>query len=314
MYELFKKYWKRFLLPLKLLIVFVAFYMIYQKFEMFRLSDDLIEFPTISKFRIVFLFFLMLLMSTLNWVLEISKWKILVASIQSISFFDSLVQSLSAHTVALFTPLKSGDFGVKTMYYKQSLFKKIIVLNFLGNLSQLLMTVFFGILGFYFYQHSIIKIVKFHFIDGFDVVVFCLFIAISFVILFLSVKKKLVVFKLISIKTHLQNLVLALLRYLIFSHQFILLLYIFKPNLNYLQTISAIFSIYLLAAIIPTLAIFDWVIKGSVGVLILSVLGFQVETILLVSMLIWIFNFALPALLGSYFVLTFPSAKILVND
>jgi hypothetical protein len=105
-----------------------------------------------------------------------------------------------------------------------------------------------------------------------------------------------------------------MLRYLIFSHQYLLLLFIFYPNLHYQQTITAIFSMYLSASIIPTLALFDWAVKGSIAIMLFGFLGFQPEIIMLISMIIWFFNFALPAILGSYFVLTLNSKKILINE
>ncbi|MCM2301992.1 MAG: hypothetical protein NDI80_05165 [Flavobacteriaceae bacterium] len=314
MYELFKKYWKRFFLPLKIGIVFAAFYVIYAKINIFKLAENQFTFPVISIYWFVFFVFMMLLMSSLNWLLEIYKWKLLVSTFKPISFFDSLIQSLSAHTVALFTPFKSGDFGMKTMYYERSLFKKIIGLNFLGNLSQLLVTFIFGILGLYFYQYSIVEIFDFSSLFTNKWIVFYGLLGILMILLFSIVTKKYNFFKIVSLNTHLQNFGIAFLRYFIFSHQFLLLLYIFKPELDYLQTISAIFSLYLLASIIPTLALFDWVIKGSMAVLLLSVLGFHGEAILLASLWMWIFNFALPAVLGSYFVLTFPSAQIIANE
>lgn len=313
MYELFKKYLKRFFLPLKIGVVFVACYLIYKKLDLFIISDSQIKFPAISIISLLLFVLWMLIFTTINWLLEIYKWKLLVSKLVKISFYDSLVQSLSSHTVALMTPFKSGEFGVKTMFYERSLFKKIIDLNFIGNLSQLLMTVLFGVLGLYFYQYALMEHIKITVYDGYNSVFLYFTIAILLVILLFFSMKKFINFSLISFKRYLHISGVSMLRYLIFSHQYLLLLFIFYPNLNYQQTITAIFSMYLSASIIPTLALFDWAVKGSFGILYLSILGFQVDTIVLVSLLMWFFNFALPAILGSYFVLTLNSKKILIN-
>lgn len=295
-------------------VVLTAFYVIYTKVSVFQFADHQFVFPTISNYMLVFFVFLMLFLSSINWMLEIYKWKLLVSAFKPISFFDALVQSLSAHTASIITPFKSGDFGVKMMYFDQKHTKKVIFLNFLANFSQLVITLFLGFLGLYFYQYSIFKIFNFSFLFANKWIFFYGLLGILMILLFSIVTKKYNFFKMVSLKTHLQNVGIAFLRYILFSHQFFLLLYIFKPDLDYLQTISAIFSVYLLASIIPTLALFDWIIKGSIAVLLLSVLGFHGETILLTSLLMWIFNFALPAVLGSYFVLTFPSAQIIANE
>jgi hypothetical protein len=105
-----------------------------------------------------------------------------------------------------------------------------------------------------------------------------------------------------------------MLRYLIFSHQYLLLLFIFYPNLHYQQTITAIFSMYLLATLIPTFAMLDWAIKGFIALFLFAVLGFRAAEILSISLLMWFFNFAIPAVMGSYFMLKLNRYKSLKHE
>lgn len=295
-------------------VVLVACYLIYEKLELYTASERLLKFPAISNWRLLLFVFLMLMLTAINWLLEIYKWKLLVSRLVKISIYESLKQSLSAHTVALMTPFKSGEFGVKTMFYDRSLFKKIIELNFIGNSSQFVITVLFGVLGLCFYQYAIKVPLQISMDKEFNSILLYGIIAFFLLILSILLMKKFINFSLISFKHYLQILWVSMMRYLIFSHQYLLLLYIFYPNLNYQQTISAIFSMYLSASIVPTLALFDWAVKGTFGILFLSILGFQVNTIVFVSLLMWLFNFAFPAILGSYFVLTLNNEKILVNE
>ena len=314
MYELFKKNLTLLFLSLKLVIVFVVCYFIYQKLDLYLFENNVPLATNISKLSLIFFISLLLLLSTLNWILEIFKWKLLVSGLQSITFFESLIQSLVAHTVSLITPLKSGEFVVKTMFYKRNFVKKIIDLNFIGNINQLMITLLFGIIGFYFYQHIIIEPLNWSaLIDHKYIVLLIIFLVLIFLMIFI-IKMNWIKFHTISFKIYFQISGISLLRYFIFSHQYLLLIFIFYPNLSYLQTIAAIFCMYLLASIIPTLALFDWAIKGTIGVFLFSVLGVKVEIILLVSLIMWIFNFALPAILGSYFLITFTGNKLLVND
>lgn len=314
MYELFKNFWKHFFLPLKIVIVFAAFYLIYEKLDFYLLGDNQFRYPAISNLSLLLFVFLMLFLTLINWLLEIYKWKLLVNKVSAISFFDSAIQSLSSHTVSLVTPFKSGEFGMKTMFYERSLFKKIIDLNFIGNLGQLIMTVIFGILGFYFYQFSMVEVLNISLVDTKSESYIFIGFLILILIFSILMMKKLINFNIISLKKHFQILLISMLRYLLFSHQYLLLLYIYDPSLNYILTISSIFSTYLLASIIPTMALFDWAIKGSISIILLTVLGFQVEIVLLVSIIMWFFNFAIPAILGSYFVLTFSGNKILAHE
>ena len=59
-----------------------------------------------------------------------------------------------------------------------------------------------------------------------------------------------------------------------------------------------IFTMYLLASIIPALALFDWAIKGSIAVVLFAFVGANELVILSISFLMWILNFGIPGLLG----------------
>lgn len=55
----------------------------------------------------------------------------------------------------------------------------------------------------------------------------------------------------------------------------------------------------------------DFVIKGSVGVFLFGLFQVNPMLILCITLLMWILNFAVPSLVGSYFVLTFKPLKTL---
>jgi hypothetical protein len=109
----------------------------------------------------------------------------------------------------------------------------------------------------------------------------------------------------LSFKIHLQNGFLSIVRYLIFSHQFYFLLRLFGIETDYITLMALITSMYLLASIIPGLALLDWLIKGSVAIWVFSFIGINELIIVTITLLMWLLNFGLPALIGSYFVLNF---------
>ena len=74
---------------------------------------------------------------------------------------------------------------------------------------------------------------------------------------------------------------------------------------DYYTLMSLIFSTYFIASIVPGLSIFDWVIKGSVAVFIFNFIHVNPLTIVSVTTFMWLLNFAVPALIGSLFVLNF---------
>ena len=79
----------------------------------------------------------------------------------------------------------------------------------------------------------------------------------------------------------------------------------FGIETDYFTIINLLFCMYLFASIIPSLSIFDWVIKGSIAIWLFSFVGVNELTIVTITTIMWILNFAIPALLGSIFVLNF---------
>jgi hypothetical protein len=131
---------------------------------------------------------------------------------------------------------------------------------------------------------------------------------------FLSKQLKFDFWKNIPVSVHLKNIGFSMSRYLVFSHQWLFLLYLIKPDIVYFNTISAIFSMYLLATLIPTFAMLDWAIKGFIALFLFAVLGFRAAEILSISLLMWFFNFAIPAVMGSYFMLKLNRYKSLKHE
>jgi hypothetical protein len=307
-----------FFVLLKISLVLVAFYFIYHKlttnhkldFQVF--SEFLSENKIFSLKNILFL----IILSTFNWLLEIFKWQNLVSIFKKISIKNSLQQSLGSLTVSLFTPNRIGEYGAKALFYTSEFRRKIVLLNFLGNMMQMLVTVVFGGIGLYFFilEHPIN--INYH--SNLWVLVILLFI--STLILFalkkkevnikgVSVEKVIVFFKNIPVKNHLLCLVFSVFRYLIFSFQFYFLLELFGIDLTYKDAMVVISSMYLLASIVPSIFIFDVVIKGSVAVYLFSIVGVNELTTLSVVTCMWLLNFVFPSILGSIFVLKFKLPK-----
>ncbi|WP_299102222.1 lysylphosphatidylglycerol synthase domain-containing protein [uncultured Winogradskyella sp.] len=307
-----------FFVLIKLSIVVGAFYFIYSKItdnENLKFVDFLSFLNKSSVFSIKNILFLIIL-STFNWFFEILKWQHLVKTINSISFNSAFVQSFSALTTSLITPNRIGDYGAKAMYYLQPLRTKIILLNLIGNLSQMIITMIAGSIGFLLFTN------RYNIdLNYFKIAKIALVFVIVILFTFLGIKQKrfkikgfsmatIVAFtKSISIKTKSITLLLSLFRYAIFSFQFFVLLRIFGVDIIYTDAMIVISCFYLLSSIIPTIVLFDVIVKGSIAVYLFSYLGIDELTILSITTLMWFLNFVFPSLIGSYFVLNFKLPK-----
>ena len=97
--------------------------------------------------------------------------------------------------------------------------------------------------------------------------------------------------------------------FLIFSFQIYYLLLLFGVEINYFAAMATISSMYLLSSIIPSIFIFDLIIKGGVSVYLFGLIGIHEAIILAIVTLMWILNFVLPSVIGSYHVLNFKLPK-----
>ena len=67
---------------------------------------------------------------------------------------------------------------------------------------------------------------------------------------------------------------------------------------------------YLFASIIPTLALFDWLIKGSIAVWLFGFVGVNEIAIISITTIMWLLNVALPGIVGGFFVLKFKPVDV----
>ncbi|WP_240507509.1 lysylphosphatidylglycerol synthase domain-containing protein [Winogradskyella aurantia] len=303
-----------FVVLIKLSIVFGAFYFIFA-----RLSENkgltLAEFLDALKANQTFSvkhFSILIGLSFTNWTLEILKWKTLVKPITSISFKNALEQSLGGLTASLVTPNRIGDYGAKAMYFEKPYRKKIVLVNLLGHMAQMTVTTLCGVVGLFIFVKRYPVELNYHNINRFFLFLFVLGVFFvfgvrqkRFSIKGFSIGRIINFIKELTLSTHLWNLGLSFLRYLVFSFQFYYLLTLFGTDISYLDAMVVITSMYFLASVVPSITIFDVVIKGSVAIFLFDYIEVNDLSILCITTLMWLLNFALPSFFGSYYVLNF---------
>ena len=300
---------KQFLvLLLKLLIVGGAFYFIYDQLA----NNDKLDW---QKFIVLFRknqsiagISFILLLSVLNRYFEILKWQNLAKVIHEISGYEATKQVLAALTAGIFTPNGVGEYAGKALYYPKSEAKKVVFLNLICNGIQMILTVIFGIFGLMYFnaKYNVItsKTVAVLF-GGFVVILIVLFSLKKIKIKGYSIEKLLHKINEIPKSIHQKNILLGVLRYLVFSHQYYFLFLAFDVDLPYLTLMAAVTSVYFLASSLPTFQFLDFAVKGSVAIYFFGILGVNEWIVVFISTLMWFLNVVLPVVLGSYFVLNF---------
>ncbi|WP_348825179.1 hypothetical protein [Flavobacterium aestuarii] len=300
---------KQFLVLLvKLLIVGGAFYFIYSQLA----NNDKLDW---QKFLVLFhknqsvtgIVFILLL-SVLNRLFEILKWKYLVSYLRPISLGEAVKQVLAGLTAGLFTPNGVGEYAGKALYFDKKETKKIVFLNLICNGIQMILTVIFGVFGLLYFnaQYNVITQKSITILFGICFLLFAvLFFSKKVTVKGYSIEKLIHKINEIPKSIHQKNMLLAILRYLVFSHQYYFLFLAFDVDLPYLILMSVITSVYFLASALPTFQFLDFAVKGSVAVYFFGILGVNEWVVVFVSTLMWLLNVVLPVIWGSYYVLNF---------
>ena len=102
-------------------------------------------------------------------------------------------------------------------------------------------------------------------------------------------------------------LIVSFARYFLYTFQFVLLIWAFGIPLSYLKSMIPISLTYLMMMIIPFITITEIAVRGSVSIVIfenwLTMNGINSSFGMMVfsaSSLLWIFNIAIPAIIGLF--------------
>ena len=318
MYNISKKYSSGFAFFSKLLIIAGAYYIIAGKVMQDGHWIGIFEAAGASGSSITELVLIpvILLSSILNWTLEAWKWRELVASFRRIPLLSAARQSFASLTVSLITPNRIGEYGAKALFFERPERTGVLLLNFVSNFSQMAITLLFGLLGSILLPEVIPGLFNHQ-----TAPVLLVAIAVPLAgLLFLQSRKGSQLLRgwrqnLWSIPQAVltRAFLLSFAKYLVFSNQFYLLLWLFGAGIDYAQAMPVIFSMYFISSLIPGFVLFDWLVKGSVAVSLFQFFGVNEILVLSVTSLMWILNFALPSLIGSYFVLTFKKGSLVLK-
>lgn len=302
---------KQFLTVLiKLLVIAGAYYFIYDQLANNDALDWVRFAEKFEKNKSVIGILFLLSLSFLNRFFEILKWQNLVSSFAEISVATASKQVLAALTAGIFTPNGIGEYGAKALYFEKKEAARIVFLNLICNGIQMILSIIFGAFGLLYFNSEFKIISSTAILIGF-------IIFIIFIVVLLSIRKITIkgysLSKLISkineipMHIHRKNIVLAIFRYLIFSHQYYFLFRAFDVEIPYLLLMATICAVYFIASSLPTFQFLDFAVKGSVAVYFFGIFGVNEWIVVFVATLMWFLNVVIPVIIGSYFVLNFKS-------
>lgn len=316
---------------IRLAIVLLTVYFIYDQIfykkdlkTVLELLPDLIDS---KQFQLNFI--AAILLFSVNQLLEAFKWKYLIRKLEHVSLWTATKAVLTGISVSMFMPNRVGDYLGRVFVLKAANRIQAVLATIIGSMAQLLTTIVYGCLALIFffpwyydldnslnawlYSGLILLIVVLLFMLIFAYLNFASF---SDIIRRISgrfydrISKYIDVFALYEVRNLLFVLLVSALRYVVFSFQFYLLLKAFFVPVNYYSAILLIGLVYLMMTIIPTIALTELGVRGSVSLFIFTLylgpVGLFTEEaglgVVSATSVLWLINLAVPALLGVIFV------------
>ena len=315
---------KIFVLLLKLILIIVLGVILYH--QIFGRED-----LTIQKLGIEFLHHLswqkaplllvVLILMPLNWFFETQKWLALMRKIESISFYQALKVVLVGLSLSLFTPNRVGEYGGRVMMVSKGNRLHAVWATMVGISSQWIVLVVGGwwaLMGAFYLDFMPINITllgSLILLGGIaSVFLLIIYFNLKQVVRYgarfkwtqkWAEKMSASPFDYYTNRELIQALIYSGTRYLIYSFQYLCLLYFFGFQAAVFATFLGILIVYLLQTGIPLPPSTGLLARGNIALLIfgyLSIIEGTAMAVLSATFSLWMLNVVLPSILGAFFV------------
>lgn len=311
-------------LVIKISVVFLSLYFLYAKL---RGNPDIQHFDKDYLLNLIYDnqlgLILVSFMMFLNWLVEAIKWRILIDKIEKISILRALRAVFSGITVSTFTPNRIGEYAGRVFCLEQANRIQAALITVLGSMTQLFTTILFGSIGILFltkHQDWFNTSYPFFYNNIFWISLAIIFVNLFLFYLYLNlaiiteklkslswfdrIKDYIVVFKYYTQRELLKILGFSILRYIIFTTQFFILLRLFDVSISYHDAIILISVMLFVLTFIPTIGITEISTRGYLAVLLIGILSNNELGILAATIVLWIINLIIPAFIGTLFIFT----------
>ncbi len=251
-----------------------------------------------------------------NWGTEALKWKLLIQPLLPVRFLRAFKAVWTGVTLGLFTPNRIGEYGGRLLYIPMRFRLSGIVSSLIGSYAQILATLLVGII-------ALLNFTKAHLAIDEPVFTAIVFIGLLLLAVLVLVYYNLGVFitamghkrlfrrimPYISVMERYHNSdftriwMLSVVRFLIFSAQYLIFLRIFGAELQLIEGMTAIGVIFLAQTILPSFTVAELFTRGNISLYFLGYYTDNSGAVLAASTSLWLLNLIIPATLGYVFIL-----------
>jgi hypothetical protein len=279
-----------------------------------KLSDVFID--SLSLNNLIWIILVLILMPIV-WALEAYKWRIAIQPFTNISFLRSWRSVWYGVVAGQLTPNRIGEPIGRLALIAPDVRGKAGIAAVWCSLSQQSVTVFFGFLSIAWWLLVVnLKVLP----EGVH------FWIISFLILFWTMFLLIAIAKVSLISSRIEKIgwiknalhgesihigykpyvvfvvfSISSLRYLLFSTQYVILLKVFGVQANSLNLYAAVGLTYLFNSFIPSYSVSEVGTRAGLAIWFVGMLYNNPIGVTTASVLIWLLNIAVPALIGAWF-------------
>lgn len=262
------------------------------------------------------------LLMFVNWGLEARKWQVAMQAVEPVTFGRSLKAIFSGATMAFFTPNRIGEYLGRVLYVTNRARLSSVALTIMCGTAQLLITLWVGFAGLLYlrplladshtgYPGFWIDLLLYIVLAG-SLFLMVFYFRLSWIVSRINrlgiqgrISRYLALLGNFNTTMLLRILSISFARYLVFIVQYYLLFRVFGVELNWWQTFWSMSVVFLVLAIVPSIAIFtDLGIRWKASMELIALFSSNAIGILATSLTIWLINLVLPAVIGSLLIFT----------
>jgi len=258
-----------------------------------------------------------------NWGTEAVKWRFLLRRIEHLALYRLISSILAGLSLALFTPARIGEYGGRVIYLASENRVKGTLAMLIGGLSQMLVTILCSLTGLSwfvprYFEHFPLNINLFN-----GLLILAALVLLTGYFSLHSLERVINSLPYVKRYSHHFSVTgtfssaelgivfgLSLLRYLLFSSQYYILLNSFLGPTPFIPVMAALSIVFVIQTMVPAFALADLGIRGAAATFFMGhVLGAQaIPAILATTFGVWLINLILPAVCGLPFIVKLPSA------
>lgn len=246
----------------------------------------------------------------INWALEAFKWQKIISKYELLSYKIAVKAVFSGATLNIITPNQIGDFAGRVIHLQVLNKIKGSLATVIGHTAQVLVTCMFGAYALYVFGDTFFK-QQWMVILGIALILISVLLYLKLAWLYPYVmrikwlqkfKNYLAVFGDFSSIELWQILNISLLRYIVFTSQYILLLHFYKVDVSLADAIACLAGTFFVQSVVPSFLLLEIGLRGASALWFFSMFSNHSIGILLSAYSLWMMNMLLPAMAGLYFI------------